>query len=407
MQLAARRFGLHKIFVTPVLLLLVVKLQLQRTNSFVPPRTPSAFKINMGIAISLFQDNENHVSDKKSGRPTKEHPLDPEIKERWKQLCSEYEEAILDPAYLHLPVRSTTLNTSLLYKSDFPGRPGLMPGTHKHLGGAYDPTDGCIYGVPANSHAIMCIYPNQEMGGEYQLTTIPLPERIRKRKMKWLRGIIAHGYLWAIPAWADSVLCVDLDAFWGRRKLPEGQTDVVNLIPLPDGHPKSMRWQWHGAGINQAKTGIFCIPSNAKQVLKVDIATKTTSFIDIEFDQEKYPDFSLDCQNKWYGGITGDDDCVYGIPYRSGAVLRIDTSNDSAKLIGPNYGIGKYFWHGGIKRHGKIYAHPSHAATVLTIDTRKEYSGAIHELPIHRSKDEGNQKDTYKVSISWPGGSCL
>eukprot|EP00527_Entomoneis_sp_CCMP2396_P004565 CAMPEP_0198150242 /NCGR_PEP_ID=MMETSP1443-20131203/49995_1 /TAXON_ID=186043 /ORGANISM="Entomoneis sp., Strain CCMP2396" /LENGTH=44 /DNA_ID= /DNA_START= /DNA_END= /DNA_ORIENTATION= len=22
----------------------------------------------------------------------------------------------------------------------------LMPGSHKHLGGAYDPKDGCIYG---------------------------------------------------------------------------------------------------------------------------------------------------------------------------------------------------------------------------------------------------------------------
>jgi hypothetical protein len=117
--------------------------------------------------------------------------------------------------------------------------------------------------------------------------------------------------VWAIPAWADSVLCVDIDAYWGRRQLPEGQSDYVNLIPLPEGHPKEMQWQWHGAGINKEQTGLFCVPSNAKKVLKVDTITKTTSFIDIEYDEDKYVDFSLDCTNKWYGGITGDDNAVY------------------------------------------------------------------------------------------------
>ena len=51
----------------------------------------------------------------------------------------------------------------------------------------------------------------------------------------------------------------------------------------------------------------------------------------------------------------GDDNAIYGIPYRACGVLRIDSKTDSAKIIGPNYGIGKYFWHGGIKCNGKIY----------------------------------------------------
>ena len=151
-----------------------------------------------------------------------------------------------------------------------------MPGAHKHLGGAVDKKDGTIYGVPANSKSILCIYPSKkeqenkssEFDGTcngdcvYQMTNIPLPQRIVDREMKWLRGIISNGYLWAIPAWADSVLCVDLDAYWGRRTLEEGQADPIRLIPLPEGHPKSMRWQWHGAGINQEETAIYCIPSN-------------------------------------------------------------------------------------------------------------------------------------------------
>ena len=232
-------------------------------------------------------------------------------KDDWKTAVGRFKESVLDDSYLPIPIRGTSVNAGDLYPSSFPDQPGLMPGAHKHLGGAFDETDGCIYGVPANSKSILCIYPCEEEKEDgaspvvekfrYKMTTIPLPQRILDREMKWLRGIVAHGYLWAIPAWADSILCVDLDAFWGRRDLPEGQSDVVQLISLPEGHPKSMRWQWHGAGINKEKTAIYCIPSNAKKVLKVDLATKTTSFIDIEYDQTKYPEFTLDVTNKWYG----------------------------------------------------------------------------------------------------------
>ncbi|KAL3934813.1 MAG: hypothetical protein SGBAC_009543 [Bacillariaceae sp.] len=348
----------------------------------------------MGITASIFQnDHQPETQQKKDKVPE-------DVKADWHKAVDKFTKEILDPSYLHLPVRGSTLNASLLYPSDYPDHPGLMPGTHKHLGGAYDPTDGCIYGVPANSKSILCIYKDEEEG-EYRMKAIPLPERIQKRQMKFLRGIIAHGYLWAIPAWADSVLCVDIDAYWGRRELSEGQTDYVHLIPLPDGHPKSMRWQWHGAGINIEQTAIYCIPSNTKHVLKVDIATKTTSFIEIEYDKEKYTDFELDCTNKWYGGIVGDDNAIYGIPYRAPGVLRIDSTNDTAKLIGPNYGVSNFFWHGGIKRHGKIYAHPSHADTVLVIDTKEESRGSISELEIHGAEND----KTGRTKFKWLGGS--
>ena len=285
----------------------------QENSSFACSRNPTR-KINktkMGASLFKAEKEESMTiaTDK-----SKEQPLPKKLqhKEEWIKVSEKFTKDVLDPSFLHLPIRGSTVNASSLYPSDFPDHPGLMPGSHKHLGGAYDKTDGCIYGVPANSKSILCIYPDADDNEKYKLKTIPLPERIQDRQMKWLRGILAHGYLWAIPAWADSVLCVDVDAFWGRRELPEGQTDCVQLLKLPENHPKQMRWQWHGAGINHEQTAIFCIPSNAKQVLKVDIATKTTSFIDIEYDQSKYPDFTLDCSNKWYGGIVGDDNAVYG-----------------------------------------------------------------------------------------------
>ena len=53
----------------------------------------------------------------------------------------------------------------------------------------------------------------------------------------------------------------------------------------------------------------------------------------------------------------GNDNAIYGIPYRACGVLRIDSITETATIIGPNYGIGKYFWHGGVKcqSNGKIY----------------------------------------------------
>ena len=227
-----------------------------------------------------------------------------------------------------------------------------------------------------------------------------------------------HGYLYAIPAWASAILCVDLDAYWGRRPRTKGpqrppnqpagpsnssssnDTNVVTLIPLPDGYPTDQQWQWHGAGLNQDKTAIYCIPSNAESVLKVDLTTHRSSLIPIDVNAERYPNYRPTLSNKWYGGILGWDNCVYGVPYRSCAVLCIDCTTDTATLIGPDFGVAGYNWHGGILVQGKIYAHPSHAErTVLVIDTttrtppnKDNNATCCFELPIDAkdTTDNGN-----------------
>ena len=328
--------------------------------------------------------------------------------EEWKRVVEDFKDQLLDSSYLFSPVRSSTVQAAAEYTASSDSsldHPALMPGTHKHLGGAYDPTDGCIYGVPANARSVLCLYPvvsveNGETTTHYQMKTIPLPATIADCNYKWLRGIFAHGYLWAIPSWADHVLCVDVDAYWGRRPVVG---DIVQLLPLPlEHHSTSSQWQWHGAGINHEKTAIYCIPSNADQVLKVDLLTKTTSLIPVTgYNPKDYPNFSIDTSNKWYGGIVGADNCVYGIPYRTCAVLRIDCTRDTATLFGPDHGNTKFQWHGGIQQHGKIYAHPSHANTVLVIDTNPGIKKVCYELPIRRAAYDTDETRTYK----WLGGS--
>jgi hypothetical protein len=384
--------------------------------------TTTSHSKSMGLAVSFLRgEDATNVQEQSPPQTTQQSKKSKQndAHTAWKQRCSaELKEQVLDNCYLPNSLRASVVEAAHAYYSATLEKT-LMPGTHKHLGGARDATDGCIYGVPANAKALLCLYFDFEKQ-KYQMIAIPLPASIANVKMKWLRGIVVHGYLWAIPSWAPSVLCVDLDAYWGRRQptTASGDSsapnagDIVQLIDLPNDHPKGMQWQWHGAGMNHQQTALYCIPSNAQHVLKVDMITKTTSLIHIDVDRTKYPNMRLDMANKWYGGITGDDNCVYGIPYRSCAVLRIDCNRDTATLMGPDYGIDKYNWHGGVLVRGKLYAHPSHADTVLVIDTTTSNNNIndnvaaynddrCTELPIERATYDVDTRNNYK----WLGGS--
>lgn len=362
-----------------------------------------------GAQVGFSSSNKKNSA---ASSPSKTKAAKLAQRKKWKRAVEEFKSQVLDPSYIAFPIRSSTVQAASEYpaaasSSTDQQQPCLMPGSHKHLGGAYDPTDGCIYGVPANSKSVLCLYPVADPDGEtissYRMKTIPLPASIADCSYKWLRGIFAHGYLWAIPSWADRVLCVDVDAFWGRRAVTKA--GIVQLLPLPaEHHATSPQWQWHGAGINHEQTAIYCIPSNADQVLKVDLTTKTTSLIPVTgYNPADYPNFSIDTSNKWYGGIVGADNCVYGIPYRTCAVLKIDCARDAATLVGPDHGNTKFQWHGGIQVRGKIYAHPSHADTVLVIDTNVGVAKnkVCYELPIRRAEYDTDAVRTYK----WLGGS--
>ncbi|CAB9518347.1 expressed unknown protein [Seminavis robusta] len=389
-----------------------------RQQSASPSHTNNNNTIRDSVRESIQSDNhephnDDNIFDRNRHNHSQADTVDTASTEDWDKVVERFKSQVLDESYIVYPIRGSTIEAADQYPTSAQNlsldREYLMPGTHKHLGGAYDPTDGCIYGVPANSRSVMCIYPTTTTGNsnkeeEYLLKNIPLPKEIQDVRMKWLRGIFAHGYLWAIPSWAPKVLCVDVDAYWGRREA--SVNGIVQLLDLPAEHPRDQIWQWHGAGLNHEATAIYCIPSNAYKVLKVDLTTKTTSLIDVEINKEKYPDLDLNTTtNKWYGGIVGADNAVYGIPYRAGAVLRIDCKTDTAKVVGPNYGCGLYNWHGGVCVNGKIYAHPSHAETVLQIDTNAIDGGtnepAISELTIHRASYDTDDRKNYK----WLGGS--
>ena len=70
-------------------------------------------------------------------------------------------------------------------------------------------------------------------------------------------------------------------------------------------HPKGT-WKWHGGSLAKSDGNIYCIPANARRVLRIEPATDTVS---LHAGPHHYPG----AKNKWYGGIKGKDGSIWGI----------------------------------------------------------------------------------------------
>lgn len=305
--------------------------------------------------------------------------------------------------------------------------PTTFVGQHKWLGGAVDPITGKIYGIPSHAIDIICITPPSQGEDAATISTIPLPNEYKVGHFKWLRGIIHDGYLYGIPAWSThGVLMVRLQE---KSKTTRGPR--VKLLPLPrpashyqtsrgddeatkqrgnDAHSNvdRGRWMWHGGQVgvtSQGNAAIYCIPSNAEHVLKIDLTSEQVT----EIGPALYKG-----QNKWYGGISGKDGCIYGMPYTATGVLRIDPKSDSVEVLG-DYPEGGYKWHGGLLAHstGVIYAFPAHANEVLCVDTNPngkdgnqsdigDQSRRVSCIPIQRHAEDVDPPDQH---YKWLGGA--
>ena len=77
---------------------------------------------------------------------------------------------------------------------------------------------------------------------------------------------------------------------------------------------------------------------------------------------------SLSGGSKWYGGVLAPNGNIYGIPFGSTTVLKIDPTTDTATTFGSLSGSTK--WRGGVLApNGNIYGIPYSAATVLKLTT--------------------------------------
>ena len=112
--------------------------------------------------------------------------------------------------------------------------------------------------------------------------------------------------------------------------------------------------KWSG-GVLAANGSIYGIPYNSTTVLKIDPTTDTSTTFG-----------SLSGTAKWETGVLAANGSIYGIPRDSTTVLKIDPTTDTATTFGSLSGTSK--WSGGVlAANGSIYGIPLNSTTVLKI----------------------------------------
>jgi len=274
----------------------------------------------------------------------------------------------------------------------------LRLGKRKWLGGAFHAPSCTFFGVPAHAHAVLRMeVPRDRRTSAVSCSPLPLPADVRHGRFKYLRGMISDaddGVMVGIPAWATSVLVVETRGAFR-----------VSSLPLPEAVVRqNKRWMYHGAAFDVNQRLIYCIPANADRVLRIDPSAGTV--------EEVGPDLSALCggaPNKWYGGIRGADGAVYGMPYNAPGVLRVVPADDAddvrVEILG-DYGVGGYKWHGGTlhKKEGKIYAFPSHADSLLVVDTRPSMERSPERLVRLPVPEAPSVRPANIKGYRWAGG---
>jgi hypothetical protein len=229
---------------------------------------------------------------------------------------------------------------------------GSFKGRNKWYG-ALIGTDGRIYAVPQNASSVLRIDPAVN-GGECTLFG-SFPEG----GWKWHGGCVgADGSIYGMPAHANTVL-----------KIIPGDTPRLSEIggPLRTGtHRSDGKYKYLG-GVLGKDGCIYCIPSDADYVLRINCATDDVREVGASLEGEKI------VQNKWQNGFLGQDGVIWGIPLKSETVLTIIPSNEPGcdptvmTVGGPFRGLNK--WEGGVmSADGKMMCMPLNHKSVLEID---------------------------------------
>jgi len=174
---------------------------------------------------------------------------------------------------------------------------------------------------------------------------------------KWHGGVAGpDGCVYGVPAHAGRVLKVDVG---------EGRPPAVRLIGeevergrhRPDGRYK------YGGAVLGGDGRIYCLPSDADRVLRVDPATEEVVCVGPPGGGGGGPA----AHNQWQNGYLARDGCVYAIPCNARGVLRIDCATQEVSTVGA-LGAGFEKWEGGVVGlDGAMYCIPQNAKRVMRI----------------------------------------
>jgi hypothetical protein len=180
----------------------------------------------------------------------------------------------------------------------------ILEGRQKWYGGIVG-SDDCIYGIPHNAQSVLKIDPNADTVILLEGTHQPLPEG----RWKWHGGLRAGHKIIGFPNNSDNVLVIDCD----RSKVyTVGSSDV-----LQSGRhriPQDGRYKYLGGALTSDGRFAYLFPCDAERILRIDLESDQLTLVGPSL---------LDGENKFQNGFCGIDGCLYGIPQRAMGVLRI------------------------------------------------------------------------------------
>ena len=242
--------------------------------------------------------------------------------------------------------------------------PGASPtGKHKWYGGLLA-GDGCIYGVPQCADSVLKIDPATQ-----RVSTLG---KLAPNGWKWHGGVVGRdGCVYGIPSNADTVLKIDpfaqelvlipFDYTPPRHRSAVDERNNRDGAGDDGGSENKGKYKYLGGVFCPADGCIYCVPSDAEYVLRIDPAKGEA----VEIGESLQGKVGYE-SNKWQNGFVAGDGRIYGIPLKADSVLCVEPDTERVYTVGSGLaGFDK--WEGGVLAGGAVYCMPLKSKHVLRI----------------------------------------
>ena len=226
-----------------------------------------------------------------------------------------------------------------------------------NFGDFVDGEDGFFYGIPCDARRVVKFNPVDN-----SLTEIG-PD-LGDGEMKWECGVRANtGSIYCAPYCADHMLKINTN---------DGTVETLDDVRLPE----TGEFLW-ASGALAADNNIYYMPTDARRIMKLNPDNDSLYSVGDDLGGGF---------TKYSGTVVGNDDYVYGIPYKSKCIIKFDPTNpDTTSTVGVEAERWFNCRNGVLGCGGDIYS-VNRVGQVLHVDTTSNDYTWIGD-PIHDSRN--------------------